>query len=88
MVFNVVSVEFIVVNVEFIVVSAVLRGVSITSMSGVVVGGKNALVTCHINLLPWPTPARVHNAFLLSIGGDSNAHQSRSFWFSEKEGIS
>ena len=85
MVFNVVSAEFIVVNVEFIVVSAVLRGVSITSMSGVVVGGKNTLVTCHINLLP---RARVHNAFLLSIGGDSNAHQSRSFWFSEKEGIS
>ena len=61
MVFNVVSAEFIVVNVEFIVVSAVLRGVSISSMSGVVVGGKNALVTCHINLLPWPIPARVHN---------------------------
>ena len=68
MVFNVVSAEFIVVNVEFIVVSAVLRGVSITSMSGVVVGGKNTLVTCHINLLPRPTPARVHNAFLLYWG--------------------
>ena len=70
---------FIVVSVEFIVVSAVLRGVSNKSMSGVVVSGQNALVTCRFNLLPWLTPARVHNGFLLSIGGDSNAHQSRSF---------
>lgn len=57
---------FIVVSVELIVVSAALRGVSNTSMSYVVVGGKSSLVTCHFNILPWPTHAPVHDAFLLS----------------------
>jgi hypothetical protein len=65
-----------VVSVVFIVVSAVLRGVSRTSMSCVVVVSKSSLVTCHFNLLPWLTPGSTTRSHYRS---DSNAHQPCSF---------